>query len=73
MVGAHVTVARGAPDVLCDARGLVPGLRRYTNVRNLPHVLGGMGVAILTTSKGVMSDAEARKQKLGGELICTVY
>ncbi|MBX7096280.1 MAG: 30S ribosomal protein S8 [Myxococcaceae bacterium] len=50
-----------------------PGLRRYSNVRNLPHVLGGMGVAILTTSKGVMSDAEARKQKLGGELICTVY
>lgn len=50
-----------------------PGLRRYSNVRDLPHVLGGMGVAILTTSRGVMSDADARRQKLGGELICTVY
>jgi len=50
-----------------------PGLRRYTNVRDIPKVLGGMGIAILTTSRGVMSDNEARKQKMGGELICTVY
>ncbi len=50
-----------------------PGLRRYVDVRAVPRVLGGMGVAILSTSRGVMSDAEARKQKVGGELICTVY
>ncbi|MEW6430317.1 MAG: 30S ribosomal protein S8 [Myxococcota bacterium] len=50
-----------------------PGLRKYVNVRDLPRVKGGMGIAILSTSRGVMVDAEARKQRVGGELICTVY
>lgn len=50
-----------------------PGLRRYSNVREIPRVLGGMGVCILTTSRGIMSDNEARKQKVGGEILCTVY
>ena len=50
-----------------------PGLRRYTNVRDLPHVLGGLGIAILSTSRGVLVDAECRKQKVGGEIMCTVY
>ena len=50
-----------------------PGLRRYVGVDDIPRVLGGMGISILSTSRGVMVDAEARKQKVGGELICTVY
>lgn len=50
-----------------------PGLRKYVNSRDLPRVKGGMGIAILSTSRGVMVDAEARKQRVGGELICTVY
>jgi small subunit ribosomal protein S8 len=50
-----------------------PGLRRYVAVRDIPRVLGGLGISILSTSRGVMGDAEARKQNLGGELICTVY
>src|SRR5688500_425081 len=50
-----------------------PGLRRYTPVRDIPRVLGGLGISILSTSKGVMVDHEARKQNVGGELICTVY
>lgn len=50
-----------------------PGLRRYVPVREIPRVLGGMGISILSTSKGVLVDAEARKQSVGGELICTVY
>jgi small subunit ribosomal protein S8 len=50
-----------------------PGLRRYVPVRDIPRVLGGMGIAVLSTSKGIMSDVEARKQNLGGELLCTVY
>jgi small subunit ribosomal protein S8 len=50
-----------------------PGLRRYVNVRDLPRVKGGMGVCILSTSRGVMVDHEARKQKVGGELLCTIY
>jgi small subunit ribosomal protein S8 len=50
-----------------------PGLRRYVPVRDIPSVLGGLGVAILSTSKGILADADARKQNVGGELICTVY
>jgi len=50
-----------------------PGLRRYVPVRDIPRVLGGLGISILSTSRGVMGDAEARKQNVGGELICTVY
>jgi small subunit ribosomal protein S8 len=50
-----------------------PGLRRYVKSTEIPQVLGGMGVAILSTSRGIMSDAEARRQKVGGELLCTVY
>ena len=50
-----------------------PGLRRYVNVREIPRVLGGLGISVLSTSKGVLVDSEARKQNVGGELICTVY
>ena len=49
-----------------------PGLRKYVSVAQIPAVLDGMGLAILSTSKGVMSGAEAKKAKLGGEIICTV-
>ena len=50
-----------------------PGLRRYVATGSIPRILNGMGIAILSTSKGVMVDREARKQKVGGELICTVW
>jgi len=50
-----------------------PGIRRYVPVRDIPRVLGGLGISILSTSKGVMVDHEARTQNVGGELICTVY
>jgi small subunit ribosomal protein S8 len=50
-----------------------PGLRRYVANDSIPRILNGMGIAILSTSKGVMVDREARKQKVGGELICTVW
>ena len=50
-----------------------PGLRRYVSTDEIPRVLNGMGIAILSTSKGVMVDREARKQQVGGELICTVW
>ena len=50
-----------------------PGLRRYVATDSIPRVLNGMGIAILSTSKGVLVDREARKQKVGGELICTVW
>lgn len=50
-----------------------PGLRKYTGATELPRVLNGLGIAILSTSKGVMTDKEARTQKVGGEVLCYVY
>lgn len=50
-----------------------PGLRKYIAVRDIRPVLGGLGIAILSTSRGIMSDVEARKQGVGGELIATIY
>ncbi len=49
-----------------------PGLRRYVPVREIRPVLGGLGISILSTSQGILADGEARKQNVGGELICTV-
>ena len=50
-----------------------PGLRRYVGVQSIPAVLDGMGLAVVSTSAGVMSGAEAKKRRLGGELVCTVW
>ena len=50
-----------------------PGLRKYAGAENLPRVLNGLGIAILSTSKGVISDKEARNENIGGEVLCYVY
>ena len=50
-----------------------PGLRVYSNRKDLPRVLGGIGVAIISTSKGIMTDREARKQGVGGEVLCYIW
>ncbi len=50
-----------------------PGLRIYRGTDDLPSVLGGLGVAIVSTSKGLMTDRTARAQGMGGEVVCTVY
>jgi small subunit ribosomal protein S8 len=50
-----------------------PGLRRYTGYKDMPRVINGLGIAILSTSKGVMTDKEAAQQKIGGEVLCYVY
>ena len=50
-----------------------PGLRRYVGSKEIPRVLGGMGIAILSTPRGVLSGREARKQKVGGELLAYVW
>jgi len=50
-----------------------PGLRKYVNVNDMPKVLNGLGIAILSTSKGVMTDKQARKENVGGEVLCYVY
>ncbi len=49
-----------------------PGLRKYANAKDLPRVLNGLGIAIISTSKGVVSDKEARKLNVGGEVLCYI-
>lgn len=50
-----------------------PGLRIYSNHKEIPRVLGGMGIVILSTSKGIMTDREAREKQIGGEILCYVW
>ncbi|MGH9069936.1 MAG: 30S ribosomal protein S8 [Acidimicrobiales bacterium] len=50
-----------------------PGLRVYAQVDHLPRVLGGLGVAVLSTSQGLMTDREARKRRMGGEVLCYIW
>ena len=50
-----------------------PGLRKYADVKNMPRVLNGLGIAILSTSRGVITDKEAKELGVGGEVICYVY
>ena len=50
-----------------------PGLRKYTGYKNMPRVINGLGIAIISTSKGVMTDKEAANLKIGGEVLCYVY
>ena len=50
-----------------------PGLRKYSNAKNLPRVLNGLGIAVISTSEGIMTDKKARQMNIGGEVICYVY
>jgi small subunit ribosomal protein S8 len=60
------------PAIRSIERVSTPGLRKYVNANELPRVINGLGVAILSTSKGVITDKEARKLNVGGEVICYV-
>ena len=62
-----------APAIRNLTRISKPGLRKYSGVDTMPRVLNGLGIAILSTSKGVMTDKEAKKEKVGGEVLCYVY
>jgi len=64
---------KAAPAITGLERQSKPGLRRFVSCAEIPAVLDGMGLAVLSTSKGVMSGVEARENKVGGELICTVW
>jgi small subunit ribosomal protein S8 len=61
------------PIVTALKRVSKPGLRVYSNHKDLPKVLGGIGIAVISTSSGIMTDREARKQGLGGEVLCYVW
>ncbi|MBT3241546.1 MAG: 30S ribosomal protein S8 [Bacteroidetes bacterium] len=62
-----------APAIKSLTRISKPGLRKYAGVDSVPRVLNGLGIAILSTSKGVMTDKEARSELVGGEVLCYVY
>jgi small subunit ribosomal protein S8 len=61
------------PAITSLQRASKPGLRKYSSSSSMPRVLNGLGVAIVSTSKGVMTDKEARSLKIGGEVLCYVY
>jgi len=63
----------GEPVIRQIERVSKPGRRVYASVRNLPRVMDGLGVSILSTPKGVMSDSDARDQNVGGEVLCRVF
>ncbi len=63
----------GEPVIKEIKRVSTPGLRKYTDVKNMPRVKNGLGIAILTTPKGVMTDKQARRENVGGEILAYVY
>ena len=63
----------GTPVIREIARVSKPGRRVYASVKNIPSVANGLGIAILSTPKGVMADHEAREQNVGGELLCQIF
>lgn len=63
----------GQPVITDIERISKPGCRKYASVDELPTVLGGMGISVVSTSKGIISDRICRENKVGGEVLCTVY
>ena len=63
----------GMPVIKEISKVSTPGRRVYSNSKDLPRMYGGLGTFIISTNQGLMSDAQAREQKLGGEIICKVY
>lgn len=66
-------LANGKPVLTNIKRVSTPSVRRYSSLGNVPQALSGAGITILTTPKGVMTDAEAKTNKVGGEVICLVW
>lgn len=73
MMRVELKYKDGEPVIHGLRRDSRPGLRRYCNVNDIPRVLGGMGLTVISTSSGVMSGREARERRLGGEILCSVW
>lgn len=63
----------GKPVIAGLKRISTPGLRKYTDADSIPRVLGGLGIAVLSTSRGLMTDRQARAAKVGGEVLCEIW
>ncbi len=73
MLRITLKYANGAPAIIGIKRISTPGLRRYTAAKETPRVLSGLGIAIISTPKGVMTDKQARQLNVGGEVLCYVW
>jgi small subunit ribosomal protein S8 len=69
----HLKYKYGEPSITGLKKISTPGLRAYADKDNLPRVLNGLGLAILSTSKGLLTDKEAKKESVGGEIICHIW
>lgn len=69
----HLKYTDGKPVIEGLKRISTPGLRKYIDARSLPRVLGGLGIAIISTSRGLMTDQQARQAKVGGEVLCEIW
>lgn len=72
-IALKYNVTTKEPAILSLTRVSKPGLRKYTKADDMPRVLNGLGVAIVSTSKGIMTDKEARTLNIGGEVLCFIY
>jgi small subunit ribosomal protein S8 len=73
MLRITLKYANGSPAIIGIKRISTPGLRRYTAAKETPRVLSGLGIAIISTPKGVMTDKQARQMNVGGEVLCYVW
>ena len=74
MMSVELEYSRAKKPVIRGIRRISkPGIRVYKGYTDIPRVEGGLGIAIISTSKGIITDREARQNKLGGELLCTVW
>ncbi len=69
----HLKFVKGQSSITGLKKISKPGLRIYVNKDEIPRVLNGLGIAVISTSKGLMSDKEAKKQEIGGEVICHIW
>lgn len=73
-IRVHLKYVKGDKPAIQGLRRISkPGIRKYVGVEEIPRVQGGIGIAIVSTSKGVITDRKARQDKIGGELICSVW
>jgi len=73
LINIELKYHEGSPVIREIKRVSKPGLRVYSSVADLPRIRNGLGISIVSTPKGVLSDSEARAQNVGGEIICTVF
>jgi len=73
LISLKYTGKRRTPIITTLKRVSKPGVRVYIGAKNLPRILGNLGIAIISTSQGLMTDAQARKMKVGGEVLCYIW